>query len=316
MLSARVGVSCTPGWGFPIVKGGIWRCGWGDGCSKLLPLSPALQFLRCSSVPQCPSSPPVTTGPFHPRPSPYSVFTQPEMDSTGTGHPPPPSRRGSPWIHLHSGTPKCPYAPRGAHIIWWGWGMGLGGHWTVVSMLVGACGTSEPGPYPGITFPPGTASQFAGGRCSQTWPTAATVRGDSKSSGWGTLGWDGDTVFPPGEHSGGALGAQDPPAPQAELRHGQGSCTAAARRGAAPGRAPPDRTSPGRAPHGRAPLPGPGTAGAAPAPHDAAAAPPGRHSAGRIWILPPGTWGWGQGKRWMGIGTGTGWAGVRMGMGM
>lgn len=119
------------------------------------------------------------------------------------------------------------------------------------------------------------------------------------------VGW-GDSL-PPGEHSGGALGAQDPPAPQAELRHGQGSCTAAARRGAAPGRAPPDRTPPGRAPHGRAPLPGPGTAGAAPAPHDAAAAPPGRHSAGRTWIPPPGKWAWGQGKRWMEIGMGMGY---------
>ncbi|NWX61747.1 SSH3 phosphatase, partial [Promerops cafer] len=33
-------------------------------------------------------------------------------------------------------------------------------------------------------------------RCSQTWPTAATVRGGSATSGWGTLGCDGDTVSP------------------------------------------------------------------------------------------------------------------------
>ncbi|XP_071664868.1 protein phosphatase Slingshot homolog 3 isoform X2 [Patagioenas fasciata] len=65
--------------------------------------------------------------------------------------------------------------------------------------------------------------------------------------------------------------AQTPSAAAAaELCHGQGRCPAAARRGAAGGRAPP----------GCAPRPGPGAAGAAPAAHDATVASPGCHPAG------------------------------------
>lgn len=236
---ARFGVSCTPGWSFPISKGGIWSVD-GGVCPRLLPLT--LPPLPVPSLSRCPLVPPtVTTGPFWgfiPG-RPFSAFTQPGMGDTGTRQPPA-IPRGSPGIHLHSGTPKGSLRPPWGPHYWWGQGWVFGGHWTVVSLLVGACGTPEPAPCPGVTFPPGTSSQFAGGRCSQTRPAAATVRGALKprrGGHWGGMG----TQFPTlGEHSGGAPGAQDPPAPP-----GRASSWSRGLRGSCLPRSPP-RPSPPR----------------------------------------------------------------------
>ncbi|XP_066043425.1 protein phosphatase Slingshot homolog 3 isoform X2 [Chamaea fasciata] len=113
--------------GFPIVKGGIRRCGWGEGggggCPKLLPLSAALPVPSLSQCPPVPSPPtPVTTGPFpgvHPR-APLPVLSPSQgMGGTGTGHLPC-HPEGVPRGSISTvGPPKCPYTPRGAHIIWW-----------------------------------------------------------------------------------------------------------------------------------------------------------------------------------------------------